>query len=109
MLSDRQLEGRYEKRLPIAVLVCLTGVEQPNGDGEEKTYTDNVSLHGARVVSSRPWQPGDEAQVTPLKYGTPARAKIVYCRQLADGRYFVGLNFPQHPVHWSSFTYPGIW
>jgi hypothetical protein len=109
MPSDHNLEGRHEKRLPIAVVVCLTGVKQPPGAAEEKTYTENVSLHGARVISRRPWQPGYEAQVTPLKYGTPARGKVVYCNRLSPDRYFVGLTFPQQPVCWSSFTYPGIW
>ena len=109
MPFDRNLEGRHEKRLPIAVVVCLISVEHPHGSGEEKTYTDNVSLHGARVISRRPWQPGDEAQVTPVKYGTPARAKVVYCKHLAENRYLVGLYFRQHPVQWSTFAYPGIW
>jgi PilZ domain len=109
MPPDHNLDGRHEKRLPIAVVVCLTGVKQPHGAGEEKTYTENVSLHGAKVISQRPWQPGEEAQVTPLKYGIPARGKVVYCKRLSTDRYFVGLNFPRHPVYWSSFTYPGIW
>jgi len=54
-------------------VVCITSIKRPHGAGEEKTYTENVSLHGARVISQRPWQPGEEAQVTPLKYGTPVR------------------------------------
>src|SRR5258708_8944806 len=51
MAFDRNLEGRHEKRLPIAVVVCLTAAKQPPGENEQKTYTDNVSLHGARVIS----------------------------------------------------------
>jgi hypothetical protein len=109
MPSDLKLEGRHEKRLPIAVVVCLTGTKPLLRLGEEKTYTENVSLHGARVISRHPWQPGDEAQVTPLKYGTSARAKVVYCKRLSTDRYLVGLTFTQSPVHWSSFTYPGVW
>jgi PilZ domain len=109
MASDHNLEGRHEKRLPIAVVVCLTGVKQPHAAGEEKTYTENVSLHGAKVISQYPWQPGEEAQVTPLKYGTPTRGKVVYCKRLAPDRYLVGLTFPRQPVYWSSFTYPGVW
>jgi len=109
MTFDRNLEGRHERRLPIAVVVCLTAVKQAAGEPEEKTYTDNVSLHGARVISRHSWKPGEEAQVTPLKYGAPARGKVVYCKQLAGDRYFVGLNFPAHPVHWSTFSYPGVW
>ena len=109
MPSDHNMEGRHERRLPIAVVVCLTAIKRPRSAEEEKTYTENVSLHGARVISKRPWQPGEEAQVTPLKYGTPARARVVYCKRLETDRYLVGLTFPHYPVHWSSFSYPGVW
>lgn len=109
MPFDQNLDGRHEKRLPIAVVVCLMDIQRPDPAGDEKTYTDNVSLHGARVISRRPWQRGDEAKVTPLKYGAPALAKVVYCKQLARDRYLVGLNFLRQPVQWSTFSYPGIW
>jgi len=65
---------------------------------KKRPYTENVSLHGARVISQRPWQPGEEAQVTPLKYGTPVRGRVVYCKRHEMDRYFVGLNSP-HPVY----------
>ena len=109
MPSDRNLDGRHEKRLPIVVVVCLADIQKPAPASEEKTYTDNVSLHGARVISRHSWEPGDEARVTPLRYGAPARAKVIYCKQLARDRYFVGLNFLRQPVQWSTFSYPGIW
>ncbi len=108
MPFDHHLDGRHEKRLPIAVVVRLASLNPLRQDGDEKTYTDNVSAHGARVVSSHAWQPGEEVQVTPLKYEQPVRGKVVYCRQFAIGYYFVGLNFPERPVHWSNFTYPGV-
>jgi len=41
-----------------------------------------------------------------VKYGTPARGKVVYCKHLAENRYLVGLYFRQHPVQWSTFAYP---
>ncbi len=107
MPFDHHLDGRHEKRLPIAVVVRLASLNPLRRDGDEKTYTDNVSAHGARVVSSHAWQPGEKVQVTPLKYEQPARGKVVYCRQFAIGYYFVGLNFPERAVHWSNFTYPG--
>src|SRR3989442_12746777 len=102
MPFDHHLDGRHEKRLPIAIVVRLASLNSLHRDGDEKTYTDNVSAHGARVVSSHAWQPGEEAQVTPLKYGQPAHGKVIYCRQFAIGHYFVGLNFPERPIHWST-------
>ncbi len=41
-----------EKRLPIAIVVRLAHVLDPPRNGAEVTYTDNVSAHGARVVSN---------------------------------------------------------
>jgi len=109
MPSDQNMEGRHENASRSPLLVCITSIQTAARRGEEKTYTENVSLHGARVISQRPWQPGEEAQVTPLKYGTPVRGRVVYCKRTRWIAYFVGLKLPHHPVYWSSFTYPAVW
>lgn len=103
MSFDRNLEGRHEKRLPIVVVVQLADPEHRQTAEEEKTYADNVSPHGACVASGRPWQPGEELEVT--SNDVTARAKVVYCRRTKNGRYFVGLTFPDHPIHWSNFSF----
>jgi hypothetical protein len=59
MSLDHNLSGRMEKRLPIVVVVCLAQSKRVGVDGEERTYTDNISAHGARVYSVRLWQLGD--------------------------------------------------
>src|SRR5438477_8004777 len=55
---------RSEKRLPIAMVVNLASAQVQGATGSELTYTNNVSAHGACVVSSRQWQPGEIAEVT---------------------------------------------
>ena len=70
--------------------------------GAELAYTDNVSLHGARVVSSIAWQPGEHANIEPLKDGSPMRGQVVYCQSLGDS-FFVGFKF-QEPLTWSPFV-----
>jgi len=57
---------------------------------------------------SAPWQPGDKAQVTPVKYGTPARGKVVYCKHLAENRYWSDC-ISAAPGAMVTFAYPGIW
>jgi hypothetical protein len=97
-----------EKRLPIAIVVRLTQAQGPPANGAELTCTDNVSAHGARVVSSRPWQPGEVAQVTSLKDEITIRGKVVYCQKLPDDRYLIGMNFQDRRVTWSAYrTYSG--
>ena len=95
--------GRMEKRIPIAIVVRLTRAQDQPARGPELTYTDNISAHGVRVVSSRPWQIGEVAQVTSLKDETTIRGKVVYCQKLMDDRYCIGLNFHERPVTWSAY------
>lgn len=96
------LSGRSEKRLPIAVPVQLEGLE-PEGAEEhrhEKTHTDNVSAHGVRVQSERPWHQGEQAEITPLNQELPVRGEVVYCEKLDDKHFFVGLKLPDGKIPW---------
>jgi hypothetical protein len=92
-----------EKRLPIAIVVRLTHAQDQPVNGAELAYTDNLSAHGARVISSRPWQIGEAAQVTCLKDEITIRGTVVYCQKLLDDRYCIGLNFQDRRVTWSAF------
>lgn len=90
-----------EKRLPIAMVVNLAPAQDRNGT--ELTYTDNVSAHGACVVSNHPWQPGEIAEITPLLDQLAMRGKVVHCRKWGEDRYAIGLSFPQGGVVWSTY------
>ncbi len=61
---NRHFNGRIEKRLPTLVPVYLASLEEPRS--RERTLTENVSPHGARVISQRFWQSGEESLITPL-------------------------------------------
>jgi hypothetical protein len=95
--------GRMEKRLPIAILVNLTNLDHASANGTEMTYTDNVSAHGACVVSSHSWQRGAVAEVTSLLDQIALRGKVVHCRKRGDGRYAIGLNFQNSQVVWRAY------
>lgn len=95
--------GRMEKRIPIALVVNLTPPQAQFANGE-LTYTDNVSAHGACVVSSRSWQPGEIAEVTSLKDETTLRGKVIHCQKRNDDRYRVGLTFLGRNVSWVNYT-----
>jgi hypothetical protein len=103
MAFKSTLDGRMEKRIPIAVVVRLTHAQDQPVNGAELTYTDNVSAHGARVVSRHPWQTGETVQVTSLKDEITIRGKVVYCQKLPDDRYLMGLNFQERQVTWSNY------
>ena len=96
--------GRMEKRLPIAIVVRLTDAQDQPANAAELTYTDNVSAHGARVISKRSWQTGQPAQVTSLKDEITIRGQVVYCQKLPDDRYGIGLKFQDHGVTWPAYS-----
>ncbi len=106
MPLDPWLSGRMERRLPIIVVVRLANCVPASVDGEEKTYTDNVSPRGARIFSKRAWKPGDALRVTLLN-GHSACGKVVYCERLPDDRYGIGVNFQDQPVTWSTIWRDG--
>jgi hypothetical protein len=108
MASKSIFIGRMEKRLPIAIVVRLIHGQDQHVNGAELTYTDNLSAHGARVVSKRSWQTGEIVHLTSLKDETTIRGRVVYCQKLLDDRYCIGLNFPDSPVSWSTYrTFSG--
>jgi PilZ domain len=88
-----------EKRLPIVVVGRLAQAERAGADGDERTYTDNISARGARVYSVRLWQLGDAVLVTPQNEA-PTCGNVVYCQRLADDRYAVGVRFLDPTIAW---------
>jgi len=99
----RTLNGRIDKRFPIAVVVYLGQVQDRTVKETELTCTDNISVNGARVISRRPWQPNELVQLTPLKDETSIRGKVVHCQKLEDDRYLIGVNIQGLSAKWPSF------
>lgn len=99
------IDGRRDKRVPIIIVVRLLRLQDSSLEAEERTFTDNVSKHGACVISRYPWQPGDEVQVTSVKDGTAIRGRVVHCQKVNDhGGFRVGLDFQRESVPWSSYS-----
>ena len=101
MNSDRHLTGREERRLPIMMEVKLAPVARADGEQPERTITDNISPHGVRVRSTCQWRLGEQAEIIPIKGGTPMRGEVVYREKVENGRFFVGLKFASSRVPWS--------
>ena len=103
MVLDRKLGGRMEKRLPIVVVVYLSHIQDQFGNEPELTYTDNISAHGACVISSRTWQLGEMVEVASWKDQIALRGKVVHCKKRNDDRYAVGLAFQEQDTAWSKY------
>jgi len=86
--------GRSEKRMLKAV-----GVTARLSDGSslpEGTFTENISMRGARIVTKTQLRPGGMLEVHFRSAEIPFQSRVVYCQQLPDGRFAVGLEMAQN-------------
>ena len=58
----------------------------------ESTSTENVSSHGLRVRTERPWEQDTVLIVLSSESGLWARARVVYCETLSNTTFAVGLE-----------------
>src|SRR5260370_7915254 len=95
-------EGRIEKRSDAVVPVCLMTINEPRFS--ERTVTRNVSPHGARVVTKRLWQPGEEPLLTPPagEFPQPAPASCFHPPAKSGFSPVLPFSRPPHPSPLSS-------
>lgn len=92
MQRDELLEGRrFDRCITMSVAARMETLDQPSI--HEMIAIANISSHGARVVSGRPWTVHDCVVVTAYAGGVRAAAEVVYCQSLDDGRFAIGLKF----------------
>jgi len=94
----KSFDARIEKRDPFPVQIYLASLEDPRA--RERTVTEDVSPHGARVLSNRCWRPGDVPLLTPLIGEYPKHARVVYCAPQPNGGYCVGVQFKGPSFKW---------
>lgn len=92
------LAKRLEDRIPLTVRVdlCSLDVRQRAQEG----LTENVSAHGARVVSSKPWKPDERLNVHSLPGDFRARARVIYCVPLGRDSFAIGLQLLAAAGNW---------
>ena len=81
------------------VAVRLERAESVDADWQEKTYIDDISPHGARVITKHSWQAGDVAKLTSREGRFVGQ--VVYCQKLPDDRYAFGVHVLERPLLWS--------
>jgi hypothetical protein len=82
---------RAEERVHTKVTALLVG-----GSGRlgvETGLTENVSPHGARVITANEWQRDDTVLVALPGFRFTSAARVAYCDPLGDGRFGTGLEF----------------
>jgi PilZ domain-containing protein len=98
--NQRLFDGRIEKRTPTSLPILLASLEEPRAS--ERTRTENVSPHGARVISKWSWQSGEESIITRLTGELPQVGRVIYCLPKTGDRFSVGVEFPDRTVKWES-------
>jgi hypothetical protein len=90
---------RLEERSPLTLRVdlCSLDVRQRANEG----LTENVSSHGARVVSSIPWKRNERLNLWSLPGDFRARARVVYCRPLGVHSFAIGLQLLASAGKWN--------
>ena len=92
-------EIRKEKRNPEKLQVLLSQMAEPLLT--ESASTDNVSSHGMRVRTYRPWKRGTHLIVQSSKGELWGRAKVVYCQTLPVNTFALGLEFVARTGGWT--------
>ena len=89
---------RMENRVPLTVRVdlCSLDFRQRSHEG----LTENVSTHGARVVSSNPWKRNDRLNLWCLPGHFRARARVVYCDPVGRNSFAIGLQLLASAGEW---------
>ena len=94
--------NRLETRTPLHVAVDLASLEirYPAQQG----VTENISLHGARVITGKPWPLGERLNLRSLVGNLRSRARVVYCEMRPTGDFVLGLQLSATAGEWIQFV-----
>jgi len=95
---------RIQKRSPATVALQISSEKQPFIT--ELAFTENVSLHGVRVVTERAWKSGERVIVRSYRGSIQSPARVIYCYPLAEARYAVGLELRSAVGTWMDVSQP---
>ena len=87
-------QQRMEARISARVELELSGLDEPLNC--EITFTENVSRHGARVVTKKHWSPNDGVLVRLPQEGLLSSARITYFQSLKGNEFAMGLQFSSY-------------
>ena len=95
---------RIQKRTPATMSLQITSAKQPFIT--ELAFSENVSLHGVRVVTEREWKPGERVIVKSFHGTIQSVARVIYCNRLEETRYAVGLELRSAVGTWVDVSQP---
>ncbi|HVS75197.1 MAG TPA: hypothetical protein VHE23_07190 [Candidatus Acidoferrales bacterium] len=97
-VSEAYTFPRGERRIPMGVGVILDGHSKM--PGKEKTFTENVSARGARVVTVRRWTRDERLTVHSRAGDFRSLARVAYCESLHGTGFAIGVEFLEPQGRW---------
>jgi hypothetical protein len=92
--------GRCETRIVAVVPVYLSKPDQLAS--VETGFTENISRHGARVLTRGQWRPGDQVVISSRRGTLQSQARVVYSQPLAGTATVIGLQLSSPKGDWLS-------
>jgi hypothetical protein len=89
---------RAEQRIPMEIPVMIDGHRL--APGSESTFTENVSVRGARVVSVRRWEQGEPLTFASRTGEFRSSARVAYCQPLQGDGFAIGVEFLEPQGRW---------
>ena len=89
---------RLEDRVPLTVRVDLCSLDVRHRTQEG--LTENISAHGARVVSNNPLRLNERLNLWSLPGDFRARARVVYCEPVGLNSFAIGLQLVATTGDW---------
>jgi hypothetical protein len=83
--------GRAERRMATNTAAILEAAEEPLV--KETVVLENISEHGARIITRRRWPAGKRVVVSDSVVNFRTKAEVVYCAPHSPRRFAVGLRF----------------
>jgi PilZ domain len=89
---------RLEERIPLTVRVDLCSLDVRHR--AQECLTENVSTHGARVVSNTSWKLNERLNLWSLPGDFRARARVAYCKPLGVDSFAIELQLLASAGEW---------
>ncbi len=89
---------RVERRIPMEIPVLIDGHREV--PGSESTFTENVSAHGARVVSVRRWEQGEPLVFASRTGEFRSPGRVAYCQPLQGEGFAIGVELLEPQGRW---------
>jgi hypothetical protein len=83
--------GRAEPRMSTNTVANLQSADEPSLS--EIVVFENISEHGARLITNRRWPAGKRVIVSDSLVSFRTRAEVIYCTPYSSRRFAVGLKF----------------